>query len=338
MDTLNKLRLMAGITISTPYTTPTVVEAAHSIADDHALTSDRDMMFIIVRDGTDQSEPAEIIYKSDGESLALQLIGMGGFGQNGFDVASKENWALYHENQMDQAIVDANKRLAKRGTNVVVTEQLEFVVPAALLEGERRIVGSYSEWKAALPDTIAYIDSMDTTTSIAFEKVNGSMERVGAYFHQSGYGTVPANEAPEAVTDVAPEAVTEAKAENATVWDTIEHKDAPVETDGEMKLPADVKRALTDKIKALKAEAAAHQKTKTDSVFFEDCATALDKLLAMLTTGTVSSFKDAQVFMSSLKGDMVQQVPEAVFDFITRGGKPLTLKDMFSTIKQQKNS
>ena len=128
---LDELRRLAGVEINTTqqrnYSKKnTLNEDTVSLTKDrHEITGPADRKFILVQDPMGkESEPGDMIAVVDGTSFAQIFIGAhGGLKYEGMaDTPAKEHWILYHFNQMDKALADANKRLKKAGIDSVVTE------------------------------------------------------------------------------------------------------------------------------------------------------------------------------------------------------------------------
>jgi hypothetical protein len=128
----------------------------------------------------------------------------------------------------------------------------------------------------------------------------------------------------------------------ATVWDAMDHDkdespEAKKDPTPKMKTPPRVKTALNKEIKELRTDA---KKIETSdemrSEFYTNCANAMEQILGYLDKGTIDGMKDAQVFMTSLMSPIVQRIPDVAYDYITGGGEPAKLKDLFTKVKAKK--
>lgn len=117
-DELNRMRRHAGL----PPKIITEETKTVSLSKDTNELKDKPRQFILVHDPiSDETTPADMIAVMDGSSFALSFIGASS-GINDAKVVHNENWTLYHYNQMNRAIEDANKRLENAGLDFIVTE------------------------------------------------------------------------------------------------------------------------------------------------------------------------------------------------------------------------
>lgn len=70
---------------------------------------------------------------------------------------------------------------------------------------------------------------------------------------------------------------------------------------------------------------------------YMDAAREFDILYDCLSKQTVHSMKLSQVYMNTLRGTLIQMLPELVYDFISRGGEVFKLKDYVLNAKQKEN-
>jgi hypothetical protein len=132
------------------------------------------------------------------------------------------------------------------------------------------------------------------------------------------------------------------EAEDATVWDNAmddkdESPENPKKDDVKVTVPPKVKSALKKESKELRA--AAEKVKVSDSAraeFYNNCAAAMEKLLGCLEYGTMDGVKKAQIHMTSLMSPIVSRIPDVAHDFITGGGEPTTLKNLFAKVKEKK--
>jgi hypothetical protein len=132
------------------------------------------------------------------------------------------------------------------------------------------------------------------------------------------------------------------EAEDATVWDKAmtdkdESPENPKADDGKVTVPPKVKSALKKESKELRAAAEKVKVSDADRAeFYNNCAAAMEKLLGCLEYGTMEGVKKAQIHMTSLMSPIVQRIPDVAHDFITGGGEPTTLKNLFAKVKEKK--
>jgi len=146
----------------------------------------------------------------------------------------------------------------------------------------------------------------------------------------------------EMVMDVRVEDEEIKEAEDATVWDKAmddkdESPESPKNDDVKVTVPPKVKSALKKEIKELQTAA---EKVKVSDAaraeFYTNSAAAMQKLLDCLDYGTMEGVKKAQIHMTSLMSPIVQRIPDVAHDFITGGGEPTTLKNLFKKVKEKK--
>lgn len=130
--------------------------------------------------------------------------------------------------------------------------------------------------------------------------------------------------------------------EDATVWDDAmddkdESPESPKEEQPKFKVPSKITNRLKKEIKELRDEA---ERIKTrDSMraeFYDDCADAMEVIHGFLEQGTRDGIKLAQVHMTKLMSPIVQRIPDDVYDYISGGGEPVTLKKLFQKVKEKK--
>ena len=128
-------------------------------------------------------------------------------------------------------------------------------------------------------------------------------------------------------------------AQVATVWDyNVDDKDespeSPKDPTQVVKLPPKVKSALTKEIKQLTAEAKKIEgRDEARAIFYNNCAAAQQELLDHLSKENVDGLKWAQVCLGKYMSPIVQRIPNVAYKFITGGGQPAKLKDLFVDAK-----
>jgi hypothetical protein len=97
-----------------------------------------------------------------------------------------------------------------------------------------------------------------------------------------------------------------------------------------VKVPANVMVALKDSINVFR-KAADYNNMRDDAVasFSMTVVGALEELQDALSLGTVDSIKQAQIKMTSWMNPITTNIPEVVRDFVLRGGRQPSLKDLF---------
>ena len=104
--------------------------------------------------------------------------------------------------------------------------------------------------------------------------------------------------------------------------------------DRKIEVPAAIKSALkAEAAQARKEGKALNVSNREASYFYDDLAQAFDDLRTHLEGGTVYDIKQAQIFMTSLMGPMLHKIPDAVNDFVMRGGQNRSLKDHFTKVQ-----
>jgi len=133
-----------------------------------------------------------------------------------------------------------------------------------------------------------------------------------------------------------------AEATEATVWDAMDHDkdespESPKQDSPKVKVPSNVKTSLKKEIKELRVAAKSIEKTdEMRAEFYNNSANAMEAILNHLNTGTLEGMKLAQIFMTKLMSPIVQRIPDAAYDFVSTGGEPKTLKDLFKEVKVKK--
>jgi hypothetical protein len=154
--------------------------------------------------------------------------------------------------------------------------------------------------------------------------------------------TRPGNDpAPPAENDTTAATMTDPKSKQINFNDPVGTEDKPqtdltysgaMEHDEKVIVPAEVMSEL--KAAVVSFDNAAKQFDRVDDVkgsYAMTAASALQQLVDDLELGTVAGIKQAQIHMSSYMNIISAHVPSEVVNFIHRGGRKSSLRDMFST-------
>ena len=117
------------------------------------------------------------------------------------------------------------------------------------------------------------------------------------------------------------------------IYQPSEHDAVPQEHNQKVSIPS----AITGILSSRAADARAHSEklnvTQTeDKQFYLDLAQMFDDLSAYLKSGAVYDMKMASVFLSTLMGPMLYEVPTEVVKFIAYGGVHAPLKSFVNSI------
>lgn len=137
------------------------------------LTRTEKNMYFLVQDATSQSEGGDVIAHVDGNSFAHIFIGA----DHG-ETAAKENWVLYHDNQKDEAIADANERLKYAKSEYTVTESTLFEGFKNRLSGGKVPIGDYTFNYTG--DNLKFIKNSAKTRKMKVEKDGDSLRITGS--------------------------------------------------------------------------------------------------------------------------------------------------------------
>ena len=108
-------------------------------------------------------------------------------------------------------------------------------------------------------------------------------------------------------------------------------------TDIKVSVPNEHKRALREEITKLRKEAdRVHIRDPHGSEFYGHTADAFENLLMHLEEGTQRALMLAQIDMNRIMGPMQQRLPNEVYMYIVRGGKPAALTELFKEVKVKK--
>ena len=106
-----------------------------------------------------------------------------------------------------------------------------------------------------------------------------------------------------------------------------------------VKVPSDIKTELKSVIAELDRVAKSNENRNDEKASFAMTASsALKQVADELDKGTVESIKQAQVLISSFMSPITSYIPSEVIKFVARGGQKPTLKDLFATKRQRKDS
>lgn len=84
-----------------------------------------------------------------------------------------------------------------------------------------------------------------------------------------------------------------------------------------VKLPKDVKRAITDRIKELhEAIALEDEKGYNDGGVKQNAVDALSQILQNVETGNVEGIKEAQIFLGTLMSPILNLLPQQLFNWL----------------------
>ena len=133
---------------------------------------------------------------------------------------------------------------------------------------------------------------------------------------------------------------------DATVWDKTDDKDEspspyPEEDKAEstVKLPKNVKDALTKEIDELQKQAEAIIKSDFNtSEFYTNVANAMTEVLNYLEMESEYGIKMAQVCITKYMSPIVQKFPYDVYDYILRGGQIESITALFKKSKDTNNA
>lgn len=104
-------------------------------------------------------------------------------------------------------------------------------------------------------------------------------------------------------------------------------------------VPSKYKTALKETIDNLRKESdLVRVRDPLGSEFYENAANAIENLLSHLEEGTRRSLMLAQIDMNRLMSPMVTRIPNEVYMFIVRGGKPASLSELFKEVKVKRES
>lgn len=107
---------------------------------------------------------------------------------------------------------------------------------------------------------------------------------------------------------------------------TPEHKDT-------VKVPSSITKVLESRAKDAREHSEKLPVTHTDDKqFYSDLATMFEDLNSYLKSGTTQDIKMANVFMNTLMGPMLNEIPTEVSRFITYGGSHAPLKSFVNSI------
>ena len=107
---------------------------------------------------------------------------------------------------------------------------------------------------------------------------------------------------------------------------TPEHKDT-------VKVPSSITKILESRAKDAREHSEKLPVTHTDDKqFYSDLATMFEDLNSYLKSGTTQDIKMANVFMNTLMGPMLNEIPTEVSRFITYGGTHAPLKSFVNSI------
>lgn len=140
------------------------------------------------------------------------------------------------------------------------------------------------------------------------------------------------------------------EAEDGTVWDKDYHprgidgrldaeesRDNSVHSpdlDNAVKVPANIKQSLQEEINTLRRDAEkVRSRDYLQYEFYDNTAAALENLLGYLNEGTKRSLMLAQIDMNRIMSPMQHRIPNDVYLYIVRGGKPSSLTDLFKEVK-----
>lgn len=144
------------------------------------------------------------------------------------------------------------------------------------------------------------------------------------------------------------------EAENATVFDHDYNKDDiegrldaaesnkesihAKDLDDKVNVPANIKRSLTEEINSLRKDAEkVRSRDYLRSEFYQNTADALENLLGHLQEGTKRSIMLAQIDMNRVMSPMQHRIPNDVYLYIVRGGKPASLTELFKEVKVKRD-
>ena len=132
------------------------------------------------------------------------------------------------------------------------------------------------------------------------------------------------------------------EAKDATVWDAMDHDkdespESPKDPTAKVKVPASVKSSLKREMKQLRTEADKIEKRdEARAVFYNNTADAMEEVLDHLEKGDLDGLKRTQVCITKYMSPIVQRLPDDAYDFVTGGGEPKSLKDLFKKVKADK--
>lgn len=103
-----------------------------------------------------------------------------------------------------------------------------------------------------------------------------------------------------------------------------------------IKVPNSIKQALRTEIDNAKKEAEkTDSRNKDAKYFYKDLAIAFEDLLRHLEGGTRYDIKQAQIFAQTLMGPMLHKIPTEVWKFLTNGGETRSLKSYVKEVDKK---
>jgi len=138
------------------------------------------------------------------------------------------------------------------------------------------------------------------------------------------------------------------EAEDATVWNKDYNQDGQVDktespdqvkngdpnNEAKIPVPSQYKTSLKEEINRLKTEAErVAVRDPLGAEFYANTAVAFEGLLIHLEEGTRRSLMLAQIDLNRVMSPMVTRLPNDVYMFIVRGGKPAALTELFKEVK-----